>query len=577
MKITVQEMVELMAVKAKKEPPYLDKVFLTDARDMRELPNGSVGLIVTSPPYFNIKDYSLDGRQEKSTGKVNANQIGDIKNFDLFISELAVIWKECFRVLKPNGKMIINVPLMPMLKAEFNTHENRHIFDLNSSIQQSILNDVKGLFLLDTYIWSRTNPSKKLMFGSYPYPSNFYAQNTIEFVSVFVKEGKAIQPSAEIKELSKLSQEEWVNFTKQIWNFPIPGKGDLAFGTHSALMPEALAERCIRLFSFFDELVLDPFAGSGTTLRVAKRLDRHFVGYELMHSYKEIIEKKVRKKVCVEVSREKITAIAKTERVEIEPKLLNQVFKSEAKNLIKRIPDSSVDLICVDPPYNLKKGEWDTFESDKAFLNFTFEWIRLASLKLRPGGSFYIFNTPRNAAHILIYLENLGYEYQNWITWNKKDGFTATKKKFLPEQESIIFVTKPGGLKTFNADDVRVPYESTERILAAKKTGILKNGKRWFPNELGRLCSDVWLFTSERLSNKVKGKTTAAEHPTIKPIALMERIIAASTNEGDVVLDFFAGSGSTLVAAKKLKRNFIGGDSHEPYVRLAKKRLKEIE
>jgi hypothetical protein len=97
---------------------------------------------------------------------------------------------------------------MPMLKAEFTTHENRHIFDLNAAIQNSILKHIPGLYILDTYIWNRTNPSKKLMFGSYPYPSNFYAQNTIEFVAVYVKEGKAIQPSKEIKEASKLSQED---------------------------------------------------------------------------------------------------------------------------------------------------------------------------------------------------------------------------------------------------------------------------------------------------------------------------------------------------------------------------------
>jgi site-specific DNA-methyltransferase (cytosine-N4-specific) len=282
-----------MAKTKKADTDFSNKVYLTDSRDMRELPDGSVGLIVTSPPYFNIKDYSKDGRQENSHSASHAKQIGDIADFETFIQELVTIWKECFRTLKPNGKLIINVPLMPMLKAEFTTHENRHIFDLNAAIQNSIIRNIPGLFVLDTYIWNRTNPSKKLMFGSYPYPTNFYAQNTIEFVAVYVKEGKAIQPSKEIKEASKLSQEEWVDFTKQIWNLPIPGKGDLAFGTHSALMPESLAERCIRLYSFAGEIVLDPFTGSGTTLRVAKRLERRFVGYEVMDSYEEIINKKV--------------------------------------------------------------------------------------------------------------------------------------------------------------------------------------------------------------------------------------------------------------------------------------------
>lgn len=565
-----------MAKQTIAKPDYANKVFFGDARDMRELPDNSVGLIVTSPPYFNIKDYALDGRQEKSHAKSHEKQIGDIKDFDSFIDELLLVWRECIRVLKPNGKMVINVPLMPMLKAEFNTHENRHIFDLNSAIQNSILKNSSSLFLLDTYIWNRTNPSKKLMFGSYPYPSNFYAQNTVEFVTVYVKEGKATQPSKAIKEASKLSQDEWVEFTKQIWNLPIPGKGDLAFGKHSALMPESLAERCIRLYSFADEIVLDPFTGSGTTLRVAKRLGRKFVGYELMESYKDIIEKKVGKNICTKVSRPMKREEAEAPLVSIDEKLLNKVFKTDAKNLLRKIPNGSIDLICVDPPYNMKKGEWDTFENEQEFLKFTYDWIKLADLKLKKGGSFYIFNTPRNSAYILTYLESLGYDYQNWITWNKKDGFSSTKKRYLPEQETIVFVTKPGGLVTFNADAVRVPYESTERIDAAKKKGILKNGKRWYPNELGRLCSDVWLFSSERLVNKKKGKTKIGEHPTIKPLAMIERIVQASSNEGDVILDFFCGSGTTLVAAAKHNRNYIGSDLNDGYVKLAKRRIAEI-
>ena len=174
---------------------------------------------------------------------------------------------------------------------------------------------------------------------------------------------------------------------------PIPGKGDLAFGTHSALMPETLAERCIRLYSFADEIVLDPFTGSGTTLRVAKRLGRKFVGYELMESYKEIIEIKVAKNICTKVSRPTIREQVEAPVVSIDEKLLNKVFKSEAKNLLKKIPNGSIDLICVDPPYNMKKGDWDTFESEQEFLKFTFEWIKLADSKLKKGGSFYIFNT----------------------------------------------------------------------------------------------------------------------------------------------------------------------------------------
>lgn len=262
---------------------------------MRELPDESVQLIITSPPYFNIKDYSKDGYQSESIGKRQEGQIGDIPEYDIYIREMLKVWKECERVLKPNGKLVINTPLMPMLKKNLNTHYNRHIFNIDSDIQHSIRTKT-NLFLLDIYLWNRTNPTKKLMFGSYPYPRNFYAQNTTEFITVYVKDGKPERATKEVKEASKLSQNEWVNYTKQIWNIPIPNKNDLAFGKHSAIMPEEIVKRAVRLYSLVGDLVLDPFAGSGTTLRVAKKLHRNYVGYEISPDYETIIRLKLGEK-----------------------------------------------------------------------------------------------------------------------------------------------------------------------------------------------------------------------------------------------------------------------------------------
>ena len=259
---------------------------------MFELPDQSVDLIVTSPPYYNIKDYFKDGYQTKIVADINDEDVGNMQSFVDYIDCLLRIWKECYRVLKPNGKMCVNVPLMPMLKRDMSTHYNRDIIDIQSNIQSSILNNTQ-FYLLDMYIWNRTNPSKKLMFGSYPYPRNFYAQNTIEFITIYVKDGKPETPPLEIKEKSKLTEDEWVNYTKQIWDIPIPNKGDIAFGIHSAIMPEEIARRCIKLYSFVGDVVLDPFTGSGTTLKVAKSLNRQYVGYELYDSYQDVIERKI--------------------------------------------------------------------------------------------------------------------------------------------------------------------------------------------------------------------------------------------------------------------------------------------
>ena len=272
----------------------INKVFFDDCRNMKNIPNESVDLIITSPPYFNIKDYSKDGYQNKKLSKSAKGQIGDLVCYDEFIDELLTVWKECQRVLKPNGKLCINTPLMPMLKKDMSTHHNRDIFDINSDIQNSIRKGTEKMYLMDLYIWNRTNATKKLMFGSYPYPRNYYAQNTSEFIAVYVKDGKPINNiTTEIKEQSKLTKKEWVEYTKQIWDIPIPNKSDLAFGTHSAIMPEEIVKRCVKLFSFVNDVVLDPFTGSGTTLKVAKNLNRNYVGYEISESYKEIIELKL--------------------------------------------------------------------------------------------------------------------------------------------------------------------------------------------------------------------------------------------------------------------------------------------
>ena len=272
---------------------YVDKVFYKSAEAMDNIPDSVVDLVVTSPPYFNVKDYSLDGHQSTRHSRPMDGDIGAENAYEQYIARLLEVWRECERVLKPNGKLCVNAPLMPMPKAAVNTHYNRHIYDLHSDIQHSILRGT-GLYLMDIYIWNRSNPSKKLMFGSYPYPSNFYAQNTSEFIAVYVKDGRPKNHvSLSDRKKSQLTQDEWLEYTQQIWTIPIPGRNDSAFGSHPALMPEEIAKRCIRMYSFAGGLVLDPFTGSGTTLKVAKTADRHYVGYEVYPAYRELIDSKL--------------------------------------------------------------------------------------------------------------------------------------------------------------------------------------------------------------------------------------------------------------------------------------------
>jgi len=254
----------------------------------------------------------------------------------------------------------------------------------------------------------------------------------------------------------------------------------------------------------------------------------------------------------------------------------NQIYHSNCLDFLKKIGDETIDLAVIDPPYNMHKADWDTFKSQKDFFDFTFEWINALLPKLKGNGSLYIFNTPYNSAFILSHLVRKGMIFQNWLTWDKRDGMGGAKQRYSNGQETILFFTK-GGNHTFNYDDIRLPYDSTERIEHAKIKGILKDGKRWFPNPEGKLCGEVWHITSERHKNKINGKTPKMPHLTPKPVEMIERIIRASSKKGDLVLDCFVGSGTTAFVSKKLGRNFLCCDADKTYVALAKKNLQKYE
>ena len=222
---------------------------------------------------------------------------------------------------------------------------------------------------MDEYIWERTNSAKKLMFGSYPYPTNFYNQNIIEFIIILVKPGSPSTKPLEVKTNSKISQKEWVQFTKQIWRIPIPNKLDSAYGHHAALMPEEIARRLIKLYSFEGDIVLDPFFGFWYNGQSSQKFKKKL--YRLWD----------------------IQNISTYNRWKTKLMDKNQIHNLDVISFLKKIPESSVDLIIADPPYNLNIAEWDRFKSLKSYLEFTNNWLELAISKLKDSGSIYIFNT----------------------------------------------------------------------------------------------------------------------------------------------------------------------------------------
>jgi site-specific DNA-methyltransferase (adenine-specific) len=250
---------------------------------------------------------------------------------------------------------------------------------------------------------------------------------------------------------------------------------------------------------------------------------------------------------------------------------MKKVYAMDCRDfLTTEVKQNSVDLIVIDPPYNMRKADWDTFSSLDTFLDFSKEYLSLCIQTLKTTGSLYIFNTPYNCAYLIPILDGLGMKYRSWITWHKADGPGNSITKWKLSQECLLFYTKSDSY-TFNADEVRVPYAS-----GREHSGVIKNGKRWFPNPKGALCGDVWHFTSERHLNKVNGKTQKNEHLASKPLALIERVIKASSNEGDLVMDCFVGSGTTAIAAKALGRDYIVNDFDNVYAQMTIDKLEKM-
>lgn len=259
--------------------PAPNSVVCGDAREvLPRIPSESIRLIVTSPPYWDFVDYGVAG------------QIGQ-SSYDRFIEDLLDVWKECHRVLAPNGKLCINTPILPIEKSRTPSAHTRELKNLNSDIEGTILNSTP-FRRYSLYIWQKQTTEK--MFGSYPYPPNIYENNTIEFINVFVKPGKPSKALKAVKEASRLSQDEWMDLTRQVWwMYPedVSRNGD-----HPAPFPELLPMRLVRMYSFASvpeagfpgDIVLDPFGGIGTTAVAAKTLGRRFISIDISSKYTEV-------------------------------------------------------------------------------------------------------------------------------------------------------------------------------------------------------------------------------------------------------------------------------------------------
>ena len=231
---------------------------------------------------------------------------------------------------------------------------------------------------------------------------------------------------------------------------------------------------------------------------------------------------------------------------------------------LKDIDDESVDLVIVDPPYfEIIKDEWDNqWGSEQEYLDWCRDWTEECFRVLKPGRCFYVWGTTKADTFLKYKLDVLNkienFYYNNWIVWSYDWG-GRTKKTFPRKHEDLLMYSK-GKEYLFNPDAVRVPYKVKTNIRAGAEN-----------NPLGKVPTDVW-----EKNNHTTSKEYAGWHSAQKPLALLERIIKANSNEGDVVLDCFNGAGSTMIAAKRTGRKFKGCELDKKYYQKSLERFERL-
>ena len=236
----------------------------------------------------------------------------------------------------------------------------------------------------------------------------------------------------------------------------------------------------------------------------------------------------------------------------------HEIYLDDALNALKKIKNSTCSLVFADPPYNMgKKFGNDKWDKPEDYRDWCIKWIEQCIEKLTSDGSIMIMGHPRHSAYLLPYLDNK-LEYVNQIVYYYTDGMPE-RKNFERRYEMILYYRKNMKNYIFNVDDVRVP------LVRYDKTS----------NPEGKNPNDVWLIHRVRWNSKerVSLENGKIAHAAQKPIRLLRRIILASTNKGDLILDPFLGTGTTAVAAKELQRKSIGIELDPEFAEIALKRI----
>lgn len=245
---------------------------------------------------------------------------------------------------------------------------------------------------------------------------------------------------------------------------------------------------------------------------------------------------------------------------------LNQIVQGDCLELLSKIPSDSIDVTFADPPFNLKKkynGYEDSLEF-KEYINWCEEWIREMVRVTKPTGSIFLHNIPKWLTFYVGIL-NKHAHFRHWIAWNAPTS--PMGKTLQPNHYGILFYTKSE--KKAKVYELRMPHERERKTTFLRKD---YGGKKAGLHPFGPLISDIWFDI-----HRIKHSKYRNQHPCQLPVHLLERIILLTTDENDVVLDPFIGTGTTAVAAKKLNRKYVGFELDREYIKIAQDNLAKVK
>lgn len=299
------------------------KIIQGDSRQMNLLTDKSVHLVVTSPPYWQLKDYGT------------ADQIGFHDTYESYINHLNLVWRECHRVLHPGCRLCINIGDQFARSVYYGRYKVIPIRTEIIKFCETIGFDYMGAIIWQKVTTTNTTGGATIM-GSYPNPRNGILKLDYEFILLFKKQGKAPKPDPVLKAQSAMTKEEWNSYFSGHWHF----SGARQDG-HIAMYPEELPARLIKMFAFVGDTVLDPFLGSGTTALAAKNLNRNSVGYEINKSYFPKIKGKL------EVNKK-----------EVGFEFLKDKLKCDPEKEIEKLPYIFQDPLQLDKKIDLKNKQF---------------------------------------------------------------------------------------------------------------------------------------------------------------------------------------------------------------------------